>query len=120
MTDLRQVFSDYRPGHPTPVDLRIVLGHDDGTPFTAASSLMRIHGTGVQTLAALAVLAHDGFVDWDLVDVDLCSERFGCTHSYWRGPAHVTQEHVLTALTTLVGIGGNTRLPYAEPITTDD
>ncbi len=120
MADIRTTFSDYRPGHTRPVDLRIVVGYDDGSAFLAPSTLLRIHGTGCQTLAAIGVLARDGYRDLDLLLVETCSERFHCTHSYWRGPARLTAEAVLAALTTLAGIGGTTNVPYAEPLITGE
>ncbi len=120
MTDLRTTFSDYRPGHTEPVSVRVVLGHDYGSLFLTPSTLLRIHGTGMQTLAVIGVLAKDGYRGLDLVHVDLCSELFLCTHSFWRGPAHLTTQAVLAALTTLAGIGGTTNVPYAEPLITGE
>ncbi len=112
-TDIRHIFGDYRPGHTHPVDLRIAIGHNAGTPFTRPHSLLRIHGTYPQTLAALAVLVNDGITDLDHVGTELCSPHFVCTHSYWHGPADLTHDQVLTALAVLAGTD---RLPYAEPI----
>ena len=113
LNDLRIAFSDYRPGHTDPVDLRVAMVHDIGTAFVPPSNLLRIHGTGLQTLALLAVLARDGFTELDLIDVDLCSEQHNCTHSYWRAPVTLMPDAVLAAVAALPG--GDT-VPYAEPI----
>jgi hypothetical protein len=116
LDQLRTTFSDYRPGHRTPIDLRVAMGHDLGTAFVSPCNLLRIHGTGLQTLALLAALARDGFIDLTLLDVDLCSDQVSdqlpCTHSYWRAPVTLMPDAVLAALAALPG----DTIPYAEPI----
>ena len=117
MIDLRTAFGNYRPGHREPVPVRVVAGYDAESVLLAPASLLRIHGTGMQTLAVIGVLARDGYRNLDLLDVDPCSDLYGCTHSFWRGPARLNTEAVLAALTTLAGIGGTLNVPYAEPFT---
>jgi hypothetical protein len=114
LADLRTAFGDYRPGHCKPVDLRIAMGHDTGTAFVPPSNLLRIHGTGLQTLALLAVLARDGFTTLDMIDADLCSEKYLCTHSYWRAPVTLMPDVVLAAAAALPG--SDDTVPYAEAI----
>lgn len=117
LNDLRTTFTDYRPGHLHPVDLRVAMGHDLGSAFVPPSNLLRIHGTGLQTLALIAALAFDGFADLHLLDADLCSDTVPdqqpCTHSYWQAPVTLMPDVVLAALAALPG--GDT-VPYAETI----
>ncbi len=88
LDQLRSISTDYQPGHTEPADLRVAMGHDLGTRFTPPCNLLRIHGTGLQTLALLQVLMHHSFADLQMIDVDMCSEvvpgQLPCTHSYWR------------------------------------
>src|SRR3712207_1392626 len=113
---MRTTFSDYQPGHVQRVDLRVMVGHSDATPTRPAHSMLRIHGTDIETVTAIVVLFVDGFDDLDMVGIEPCSPVHGCAHSYWRGPSRLTTEHVLTALTALAGLTGSPTLPYAKPI----
>jgi len=114
LIDLRTVISDYRPGHAQPVHLRIVIAYGTDAVTGEPYSLLRIHGTGLGVLLAVGTLIKDGVHNLALVHVDPCSEQFHCTHSYWRGPADLTQDQILVALTALTGING--AIPYAEPL----
>lgn len=106
--------TSYRPGHTEPVGLRVVMGHDLGTTLVPRSNVLRIHGTGLQTLALLAALARDGVADLVMIDADLCSDtvkdQHPCTHSYWRVPVTVTPDVVIAAALTLPG---GDAMPYA-------
>lgn len=121
LDQLRTSFSDYRPGHTRPVDLRVAMGHDTGSAFVPASNLLRIHGTGMQTMALLAVLVRDGYGDLDMIDVDVCSDAITnypiCTHSYWRAPVTLMPDVVLAAVTA---VPGGDAVPYIDPMPPQD
>ena len=60
MPSIKHIYGDDQPGHPAPVDLRVVYGRIPGTPEFAGASVVRIHGNQVQTFMVLAVLLRDG------------------------------------------------------------